>query len=289
MQGSGWVRDLREAMSLGNAQATALATNVATFTTSTTRAAQQATLDTLMANWADSTGKLVHGTYSYNMAIQDGRLVTSDLAQTNFVLTLTPQGLTQQQSVAGVTVTVPTAAGTEVLRRVNVLEVFNGSKFIQALPPTQTSGVLGLAGGPAGSGGVASSTPLVGTLGTAQIDLINQSYDALRDSVYGALVLQTRLKPYLDKIALTVDANGVQFDTTALAASLQTAKTTNAATALEDLLDGGTGNATLSSGDGAERLPESAAVAALPQIGGSGKVHDPRPIQSNDNNWRLVA
>jgi hypothetical protein len=49
-----------------------------------------------------------------------------------------------------------------------------------------------------------------------QGELINQAYDALKTSVYGALVVQTRLKPYLDSIELVIDEAGVRFDTTAL-------------------------------------------------------------------------
>ena len=35
-------------------------------------------------------------------------------------------------------------------------------------------------------------------------------YTALKDSVYGGLVLQARLKGYLDAISLTVDEGGVE-------------------------------------------------------------------------------
>ena len=31
----------------------------------------------------------------------------------------------------------------------------------------------------------------------------------LRETVYGALVMQTRLKPYLDAVTLSIDANGM--------------------------------------------------------------------------------
>lgn len=41
-----------------------------------------------------------------------------------------------------------------------------------------------------------------------QLALLDQAYNALRESVYDALVVQTRLKPYLDDISLTLDANG---------------------------------------------------------------------------------
>ena len=51
MRGSGMVRDLRPAMSLGNAQATALQAAVAQFGASTTRDAQRANLDAVIQSW----------------------------------------------------------------------------------------------------------------------------------------------------------------------------------------------------------------------------------------------
>ena len=43
----------------------------------------------------------------------------------------------------------------------------------------------------------------------------NQGYDALKCSVYAALLLQTRLKPYLNTIQLNFDDTGFRFDTAA--------------------------------------------------------------------------
>ncbi len=51
-------------------------------------------------------------------------------------------------------------------------------------------------------------------------DLLQQSYDALRASVYENLVLQTRLRPYLDAINLTVDESGVRLDFSAMEAAM---------------------------------------------------------------------
>ena len=51
MQGSGLVRDLRPAMSLGTAQAAALQTQLTQFATDTTRDAQLSHLDALIQNW----------------------------------------------------------------------------------------------------------------------------------------------------------------------------------------------------------------------------------------------
>ncbi len=34
----------------------------------------------------------------------------------------------------------------------------------------------------------------------AQLDLLDKAYDSLKESVYASLVMQTRLKPYLDAV-----------------------------------------------------------------------------------------
>jgi len=50
-----------------------------------------------------------------------------------------------------------------------------------------------------------------------QLALLDQAYSALKESVYDALLPQTRLKPYLDDIGLTLDASGsFSLDFTAL-------------------------------------------------------------------------
>ena len=51
MRGSGMVRDLRPAMSLGNAQATALQAAMAQFGAGTTRDLQRASLDAVIQSW----------------------------------------------------------------------------------------------------------------------------------------------------------------------------------------------------------------------------------------------
>ncbi|MDO9012812.1 MAG: hypothetical protein Q7U78_13565, partial [Gallionella sp.] len=43
-------------------------------------------------------------------------------------------------------------------------------------------------------------TQITITMSQAQIDLLDQAYSALKESVYDALLPQTRLKPYLDQI-----------------------------------------------------------------------------------------
>ncbi|WP_311223096.1 MULTISPECIES: calcium-binding protein [unclassified Acidovorax] len=245
MGGSGLVRDLREAMSLGGEAAQVLQSSLGQFASANTRDAQMALIDTLLTDWARTSGKLVNSVGSYSMVEgANGRWVTADYVPSAFAsaeLSITPLGLTESVVTDwGTSTTRLTSAGEQVLRRLNVLEVFNGTKFIEwDRSGANTGAGLGAgAGGGGGSGGASSTvTRLTANLSSAQIDLLNQSYDQLVESVYGALVVQTRLKPYLDSVVLTIDENGVQFDTSGLAALMATARAANERTALIDLVE----------------------------------------------------
>lgn len=81
------------------------------------------------------------------------------------------------------------------LDQLEVLERFNGQTFITNPQP----------------GGRITFFP-------ANTALLDQSYQALTDSVYSSLVLQTRLKPYLDAIELRIDESGIGLDYTAMMA-----------------------------------------------------------------------
>ncbi|MEJ8849679.1 calcium-binding protein [Variovorax rhizosphaerae] len=82
-----------------------------------------------------------------------------------------------------------------------------------------------------------SGSSFVVSYSAEQAVLINQAYDALKDSVYVALVVQTRLKPYLDSIELMVDEAGVHFDTTALASKVDAAITSDSRNGITDLIE----------------------------------------------------
>jgi Ca2+-binding RTX toxin-like protein len=203
MQGSGRARDLGEAASLSSV----LATQLSAFAAAPTRDAQRAGLDELLTRWAQSS--------DYWQSLEDtlgGDVKISGL----------PAGMTEAQ----------------YRNLVGVLEVFNGERFynIGTGGTTLTAGTTKTAG---------TSDPVSHILRAgygiappaAQLALLQQSYEALKESVYGALVLQTRLKPYLDAIELTIDENGIGFDTTALRNQLDSARAANPDAALLDMAD----------------------------------------------------
>ncbi|WP_281173396.1 calcium-binding protein [Xenophilus azovorans] len=213
MQGSGRARDLREAAGTR----AELATAVAAFAMAPTRDAQLALVDNLLGEWAQSSGWLQS---------------LEDTLEGNVNLKNLPAGMTAEQ----------------FRHLVGVLEVFNGERFYAkagsgnpqpaGVSVTVSGGGSGSSGGGGGGGGVTVGGPVYSiSPPAAQVALLQQSYDALRQSVYGALVLQTRLKPYLDSIELTIDENGIGFDTSALAAKLENDKAVNAKEALTDLVE----------------------------------------------------
>jgi hypothetical protein len=70
LRGSGWVRDLREAMSQGGGN-TLLQEQVQAFAAGTTRDAQLAKLDDLLAEWAASSGQMLQEVWTYELKQDD--------------------------------------------------------------------------------------------------------------------------------------------------------------------------------------------------------------------------
>lgn len=125
------------------------------------------------------------------------------------------------------------ASKLSALAKIRVLEVFTNSEFFDfsamatndgdeenpdvEYEITATSG--GGGGGSAGGGG-SSLGVMPSMIGLTEDDInipqpeyIHAAYDQLRESVYASLVLQTRLKPYLDEIDIALtDAGDIEFD-----------------------------------------------------------------------------
>lgn len=195
MQGSGLVYSLREAMSLGNAASNALTSTVQAFASATTREAQLALLDKLIAEWGATSTLPTSG---------DPSTVLWGTTRANPSLSAT----TQQR------ITTFAQNNPEMYRKVIVLEQFNGQMGLAALMNRWNV-----------------------TLPNPVINSLNAAYTALRDSVYGALTIQTRLKPYFDAISLSVSEQGLQFDTTGIRSRLMTASSSSPEAAITDLVD----------------------------------------------------
>jgi Ca2+-binding RTX toxin-like protein len=219
MGGSGWVRDLREAMSLGTAQSASLVAAAQQFSSGTTRTAQMASLDALISAWANTSGQ------------------PKSVDATDAFLTSYPgPGVVQQTNV-------PTAAsefavGAPALyQAINALEQFNARLALATwmVPTIASYPVYDEHHNLIGHGQYIAGYHVI--IPPAQADALMQAYDSLRSSVYGALSVQTRLKPYLDTIDISIDATGLHFDTAGLATKLTALHDTDVKTAIEDLVD----------------------------------------------------
>ncbi|MDR2925971.1 MAG: hypothetical protein LBU76_08530, partial [Azoarcus sp.] len=133
---------------------------------------------------------------------------------------------------------------------VTTLEAFNATLFHKTQPITT------LAGSGSGSGSGTQSSMILdeddvpepleiqhgyfhdyALLSNEQIKLLEQSYEQLIDSVYDGLVMQTRLKPFVDSIALTFDSAGLHFDSSAITERLFQQWEENPERALENYAD----------------------------------------------------
>ncbi|WP_297324080.1 calcium-binding protein [Nitrosomonas sp.] len=237
-QGSGFVRDLREAASLSPAVASAL-TN---FVNQTTYADQKAQLDDLLTAWAQTstmktsveqaTGKgyfLLYLSPNESWSNYDqhmGYWNTSDMSILN---ALTPEKrasyemLQQQQQ--------------EITGLISVLERFNGSPLVAVGTDRVTLG-NGFQNMVVPVPNVANSKRVFVSLSTQQIEFMQQSHETLKESVYGSLVLQTRLAHYLNEITLDADAASQVFmNFSVLNSLLDDLKVTDPAAAVADLIE----------------------------------------------------
>ncbi|MFZ3019431.1 MAG: calcium-binding protein [Gallionella sp.] len=243
MQGSGVVRDLRQAASIQTAEGATLATALGQFSAATTRNDQRALLDTLIADWGATSG------------FED-----------------------MQTKAAAHGYTLSTNLDAVHQARLNALEQFNGRSFYRM--PWETTNAQG---GVTGMSVTGSHISIF--MNFTQLSLLDQAYSALKESIYDSLVVQTRLKPYLDDIGLTLDVAGnFNLDFAALDTRLTTAHTGNANTAIGDLLDlrrlmgdtleaGGWDGLALLSDWAATDAADPAVAATLADFGYNGGIH----------------
>ena len=228
MQGSGKVRDLREAAS----QSTRVKDLLTQYSAATTREAQFALLDQLLDAWADTSGlkenpkDRLPSDYSFNYAMigNDRMPITTGPNGTG------GDGTTGNVGTIGTGVPQLTEAQWGAItaawqQQMHILEAFNGRYFFELPGENQTSlsavsGVTIKAGSATGGGGGSvvgvPTPPGVGlSFSVAQKDLLDQSYAELKQSVYESLLIQTRFRPVLDQLDLIIDDAGVRLDFTA--------------------------------------------------------------------------
>ena len=257
MQGSGAVRDLREAAALSPA----LAATLGQLNTDITHAELKAAVETILQQWADS----AEFTDSFELAqslnkelyfappgvssidaynAHYGQWLEYHFTGTNG---LTGHFITAEETLKDDAIRVQQA---NIERMLKTLEAFNGHNFVPLAQPGSSTVSLILASSPSAQSQAiidainnGGNLPFLGklpaqyTMEQARYDLLKQSYDQLVDSVYAGLVTQTRLKPYMEAISLKVDASGISLDFTDMDALLASHKQTNAVNALYDLIE----------------------------------------------------
>lgn len=250
MNGSGLVRDLRQAASLSGELAGRVASLNATLDAPVTRARMLSEIDGLIDGWADTSGMTTSieaaQAQGYTLRYLPPGASAADIAWLY-------GGMDSGGGSGGATeITSPQElARLEALRQslahvehlIGLLERFNGMTFVDV-----TS--LGVRRGNGQFTALTDATSSTGQTGEsmtsrvvyigldgAQVSFLEQSYAQLKQSVYDGLVLQTRLKPYLDQIGLVLDESGISLDLTAMDAAFQGRYDAAPAEAVRDLLD----------------------------------------------------
>ncbi len=245
MGGAGNVRELQQAAA-GSGDVAAL---LAQFQSATTRAAQRTLLDQLITAWAatagmDSLERRAAGKYrilyeAFGDVRRAHNQVVTQLVQTD-VGSAEDSGFSSDALGNALLNERYRTLIAEWRRKLGVLEAFNGQYFFnlpQEIRQTDSAN-WGLWVGIGSGGGTFEATPTLHILfSQPQLDLLQQAYDSLTESVYGSLVLQTRLKPYLDAIELVIDDQGIRLDAAGLNQMLANTRAANAESYLGDVLD----------------------------------------------------
>jgi VCBS repeat-containing protein len=239
MRGSGAVRELHQAAALSPE----LADVLQRFGAATTRAEQTALLDELLAGWAGTSGMAASMEARTGGALRVEYSAFGTASRSVHIVPV-PIGDGALLPLSGLL----TDAGASYLssaykqliadwtHKLHVLEAFNGQYFFN-LPGTgsQTTGANWGLSYTAPSGGAPGVVRL--NFSADQMQLLDEAYASLRENVYASLVMQTRLKPYLDMLDLVLDDNGLRLDASRLNAAMLSAQESDADAALIDMLE----------------------------------------------------
>jgi VCBS repeat-containing protein len=248
MQGSGNVRDLREASSLSSS----LANSVESYSAAETKAEQMALVDDLIEQWAAS----ANNPTSIEQAEEQGYILqylvpglTPSMLSNSFLassgssntgsgsIAFDPNAAQRREELL--------AEQARVTELIALLEQFNGMTFVDIEPEGVRTGAdtfLAVSSDDTSRGGgsigiLAGPRPVYVPLSSAQITFMERAYESLRTSVYDGLLLQTRLEPYMDTIGLSFSEAGLAFDFADTAAAFEARFDEAPGEAVRDLLD----------------------------------------------------
>ncbi len=233
MTGSGAVRDLLEAAALSPG----LANTLRQYSEAQSKQEQMSLIDTLIEDWSNSAdfddfverlNELKTGATDFlgNYDPEAGRDIKFFVDYDDYYYGADELDVGR----------FPDDETIETLAKIRVLEIFNGTEFFDFdfssdqddstteeddvnVDITLKSGRNSSSFSRTSSGGSGAADLFVSitnedfTFSSNQIDLISNAYDALKESIYQALLFQTRLKPYTDAVTLKPSQNGgVQLD-----------------------------------------------------------------------------
>jgi hypothetical protein len=246
VHGAGQVRDLRDAAALSPT----LASVLDAYSAATSKEQQLAMLDTLLSQWSQtSSWKSSVTTAAENKTILE--FTVGNLTQGNAMDTSQFTFFNGSGSSSG-----GTGAHTAVLNwfqenqtpeyqawigKLQLLEQFNGTHFVKNLNMTGAYDVSFQLSSDTDPDAFYSDfygyRALNIVLSQAQVDLLQQSYDALKQSVYEALLPQTRFKPYLNDISLAFVDGNFALDYSAMENHLKATIETDNTLGAEDLFE----------------------------------------------------
>ncbi|MFK4074727.1 hypothetical protein ACI2KX_13575, partial [Ectopseudomonas khazarica] len=267
MQGSGAVRDLREAAT----QNAELAQQLASYANAGTRAQQMAQLDSLLSAWAGSSGYRTLFERIDDMELGSGMFLSDIEFIYSWEKPVGPAGSSSGggggTTITGISIedgiggfapdpTPEQLKKKALLEKIALLEVFNGQNFFNFSTEQKedslgnTSHEMKLVAGTStrtkkpSSGNSSAGLPEIIfiteedlVINAGQEALLNQAYDALKESVYNGLLLQTRLKPYVNEISVSLGSDGITLDYAGVLNVLEQVSEANPVKAVTDLFD----------------------------------------------------
>ncbi|MDD3597207.1 calcium-binding protein, partial [Sulfuricurvum sp.] len=272
MQGSGMVRDLREASTLSAGLTSTLQSMSTTYETHDEMMAQ---IDTLLEQWAGTSSMAT----SVQLASANGNKLVYVPTQNSgdYELYMKLNVSSSSGSSEGISVIVYSdeemarykyllAEQAHITRMISILERFNAETFVNIVDDTVTgsSGTViraytSSSSGSSGGGAYVIDPRVFVGLSATQISFLEQSYEALKQSVYDGLVLQTRLSRYMDAMELTISENGLQLDMSGVTELLDNRKENDLKNTLVDwseLIDYAGNNLTLIDANSVVKLQE---------------------------------
>lgn len=240
LRGSGMVRDLREAASLS----TSLAETLGEYSNAPTRDEQMALVDELIDRWADTATM-----DSLAIAALSGDVLVTyrfgaEASRQELLAFLNGDAgaeITASSSVSEIAAAHRDAQSVEYrtwFDRMTILEKFNGRTFVELNADSAITEWIPLpVADRTGSHRVVGIEHLRVDLSQAQTDLLARSYHALRESVYEGLLLQTRLRPFVEAVGPLGEDGLLALDFSSMETALSTRIADDPQNGVTDLIE----------------------------------------------------